>query len=147
MRIVDSENIKRRTRDFQKHKKKYIVQKLNQIWSMNEYLKLKSFDIEIYKNIDVYSKYVSWIYINMSICTKINVYCQYLNIVKNINLMLVIIRSNRKTKIFLMIQTHFEFKCKKSNIRTNFTTKKQQNMFKKCYYYKINTFNQRIKTW
>jgi hypothetical protein len=146
-RIVNFDNIARRTHDLQRHRDEYIVQDLNQIWFVDEYLKLKSFDIKIYDEINVYSRYVSWIYVDISTRTKVSVYRQYLNIVDDLQYMFIIIQSDRKTETTLMTQTHFEFICNVFNVRTNLILKERQATFKQCYYYEISTFNQRIEIW
>jgi hypothetical protein len=147
VRIVNLENIARRTHDLQRHRDEYIMQDLNQIWFVDEYLKLKSFDIEIYDEINVYFRYISWIYVDIFARTKINVYRQYLNIIDDLHYMSVIIRFDRETKTILMTQAHFELICNVFNVRTNLFVKKRQVIFKQCYYYEISTFNQRIEAW
>jgi hypothetical protein len=44
-----------------------------------------------------------------------------------------------------MTQAHFELICNVFNVRTNLSVKKRQMIFKQCYYYEINIFNQRIE--
>jgi hypothetical protein len=144
---MNLESIVRRTHDLQRHLNKYIMQDFNQIWFVDEYLKLKSFDIKIYDEINVYSRYISWIYVDIFAHTKINVYRQYLNIVDDLYYMFVIIRFDKRTKTTLMTQTHFELICNVFNVCTNLFVKKRQTIFKQCYYYEINTFNQRIEAW
>jgi hypothetical protein len=147
VRIVIFENIVRRTHDLQRHRDEYIMQDFNQIWFVDEYFKLKSFDIKIYDEINVYSRYIFWIYVNIFVRTQINVYCQYLNIVDDLHYMFIIIRFDKKTKTILMMQTHFELICNVFNVRTNLFVKKRQTIFKQCYYYEISSFNQRIEIW
>jgi hypothetical protein len=144
---VNFESIARRTHDLQRHRDEYIVQDLNQIWFVDEYLKLKSFDIEIYDEINVYSRYISWIYVDIFARTKISVYRQYLDIVDDLHYMSVIIRFDKRTKTTLMTQAHFELICNVFNVRTNLSVKERQAIFKQCYYYEISTFNQRIEAW
>jgi hypothetical protein len=103
VRIVNFDSIARRTHNLQRHRDEYIMQNLNQIWFVDKYLKLKSFDINIYDEINVYSRYVSWIYVDISTRTKIIVYRQYLNIVDNLQYMSVIIWFNRRTETTLMM--------------------------------------------
>lgn len=55
-RSVNPENIELRTRDMQRHKGEYIVQGPNQIWSVDGYLILEPYGIEIYGGIDAYSR-------------------------------------------------------------------------------------------
>jgi hypothetical protein len=147
VRTVNFDNIARRTHDLQRHRDEYIVQDLNQIWFVDEYFKLKSFDIKIYNEINVYSRYVSWIYVDISTRTKVSVYRQYLNIVDDLQYMSVIIRFDKETEMTLMTQTHFELIYNVFNVRTNLILKERQTTFKQCYYYEISTFNQRIETW
>ncbi len=144
---MNLESIVCRTYDLQRHRDEYIVQNFNQIWFVDEYLKLKSFDIKIYDEINVYSRYIFWIYVDIFVRTKINVYHQYLNIVDDLHYMFVIIRFNKRTKTTLMTQAHFELICNVFNVCTNLSVKKRQTIFKQCYYYEINTFNQRIEIW
>ncbi len=97
---------------------------------LHEYLRK-----EIVRKINAYSRYVSWIYIDISACTEVSVYRKYLNIVNDLQYMFVIIRFDRKTETTLMTQAHFELICSVFNVRTNLFLKERQTTFKQCYYY------------
>jgi hypothetical protein len=84
--------------------------------------------IKIYDEINVYSRYIFWIYVDIFARTKINVYRQYLNIVDDLHYMFIIIRFDKKTKTILMTQIHFKLICNVFNVRTNLFVKKRQTI-------------------
>ena len=120
----------------------------NQVWSVDGYMKLESFGIEIYGGIDAYSRYITWFYVGTSARTEVSVYRQYVDIVGDTTIMPAIIRSDRGSETPLMTQAHFELRCREYQLRTNhLSVEERQNIFKKCYYYGTSTSNQRIEAW
>ena len=97
---------------------------------MNEYFKLKFYEIKIYAKFDVYFRYLFWIYVDINVRTKISVYRQYLNTIKNINIMFFIIRSNRDSEVFLITQIHLKLRCEKK-ITYKYNVKNTNKHFQK----------------
>ena len=62
----------------------YVVSDSNFVWFIDDYMKLKLYNIEIYADIDAYSYYIIWIYIKIITYTAINVLTQFLDIVQNV---------------------------------------------------------------
>jgi hypothetical protein len=83
-------------------KGEYIVPGPDYIWSVDGYKKLSKFGIQIYAAIDIYSRYVIWVYIGISNRTATSVLAQYLWTVYRYRKHLYIIRSDRgvETPIF-----------------------------------------------
>jgi hypothetical protein len=77
--------IERRVRNMQRHRGEYIVPGPNFLWSVDGYLKLAPYGIEIYGAIDAYSRYIIWIYVGISGRTAISVLRQYLDTVELLN--------------------------------------------------------------
>ena len=57
-RILVSDIIERRIRNMQRHREEYIILEPNFVWLLNEYIKLASYEIEVYVLIDVYLRYI-----------------------------------------------------------------------------------------
>ena len=64
----------------------YIVLNSNFVWFIDDYMKLESYSIEIYADIDAYSCYIIWIYIEITAYTAVSVLIQFLDIVQNVQL-------------------------------------------------------------
>jgi len=78
---LDSQDHQHCMKEMQCHKKEYIVSKSNYLWSIDDHNKLQAWGIEIYADIDAFSHYVSWIYVNTTNHIKISVTRQYLQTV------------------------------------------------------------------
>ena len=59
--------------DFQWKRDAYIVPGPNFVWSIDGHCKLEFFDIEVYVDIDAYSQYITWIYVEIFNHTAISV--------------------------------------------------------------------------
>lgn len=80
----------------------YIVPGPTKIWSMDCYLKLANYGIEIYAAIDTYSRYVIWIYIGILARTAVSVLYKFLDTLNTSKTMCEIIRSYRGTETVLI---------------------------------------------
>ena len=56
------------------------------LWFINDHYKLNFFDIEIYADIDAYSQYIIWIYIELFNHTAVNALVQFLTTLKTENI-------------------------------------------------------------
>lgn len=139
---IDFEKIKTRTHDFQRHKKKYIVFESNFVWSIDEYCKLNDWNLKIYANINVYSRHVIWIYVDINVKTIVNVKNQYVNIMKQNKMFSQFIRFDHDIEIILMIDSQYRL-----SQMTRTTNSKKKIKFNECYLFETNIFNQRIKSW
>ena len=70
-------------------------------------MKLKIVGIKIYAAIDAYSCHVQWIYVGITACTQISVYCQYLNSVKSGGIIPALIRADRGVKTQMVANAHY----------------------------------------
>ena len=68
--------------DMQHQQKAYVASDSNFLWSIDNYMKLELYSIEIYAEIDIYSWYIIWIYVKIIVCMKISILTQFLNVVK-----------------------------------------------------------------
>ena len=64
-RTLVPDAIERRVRNMQRHRGEYIVPGPNFVWSLDGYMKLSPYGIEIYASIDAYSRYIIWIYVGI----------------------------------------------------------------------------------
>ena len=75
---LDSAEIAQHASDAQQHYSDFIVSDSDYLWFINDHCKLDFFDIEIYADIDAYSQYITWIYIELFSHIAVNVLVQFL---------------------------------------------------------------------
>ena len=136
-RTIAPDAVERRTRDMQRHRGAYIVPGPNFVWSIDGYMKLQPYGIEIYACIDAYSRYIIWVYVGITACTQISVLRQFLDVVDEIGLQSRIVRSDRGGETVLLAEAHHRLqKAYDPDIS-----------LKDCYYYGTSVKNQRIELW
>ena len=119
------------------HQDAYIVSDSNFLWSVDDYLKLKSYDIEIYADINAHFCYIIWIYVKITACMTVSVLRQFLNVVDEIKLQSWIIWSDQDSETSLLTETHHKFiRAYDSDIS-----------LEDCYFYDTSVKNQRIEIW
>ncbi len=124
------QRVQARTSDLQWHQGKYIVSEPNYLWSLDGYLKLVHYGIEIY---------AVWIYVGVSARTSVSVLKQYLNTVQDLQHMLLILRLDQGTETPLCTDAHLHLR------RTH--SYEPDLLFNSCYLYGTSTANQRIEVW
>lgn len=129
--------VQRRNRDLQRRRGAYIVRGPNEIWSVDGYMKLQPYGIEVYASIDAYSRYIKWIYVGVSARTQVSVVRQYLDTVKTVDKIPKKIRSDHGTETGLIGGTHIQLmQAHDPSIQAE-----------DCYIYGTSTANQRIEAW
>ncbi|PTU22632.1 hypothetical protein P175DRAFT_0507447 [Aspergillus ochraceoroseus IBT 24754] len=83
--------------------RQYIIPGPNFIWSVDGYLKLEPYGIEIYAAMDAYSRYIIWIY-------SVSVLSQYLNTLDLVKKQPLRIRSDCGSEIGLFKQAHIQLR-------------------------------------
>lgn len=129
--------IERRTRNMQRHRGEYIVPGPNFVWSVDGYLKLAGYGVEVYAAIDAYSRYIIWIYVGISARTAVSVLRQYLDTVSIIGQHPRFIRSDHGGETVLLASAHHQLQ----------RTIEPDLQFRECYLYGTSTTNQRIESW
>ena len=71
--MIASDAVKQCAHDMQHKQQVYVVFDSNFVWFIDDYMKLESYDIEIYADIDAYSCYIIWIYVEIMTHIIINV--------------------------------------------------------------------------
>ena len=79
---LDSAEIAQHANNVQWHCSDFIVSDSDYLWFINDHCKLDFFDIEIYADIDAYSQYITWIYIELFSHTAVNALVQFLTTLK-----------------------------------------------------------------
>lgn len=121
----------------QRHRGEYIVPGPNFIWSIDGYLKLEFYGIEVYAAIDAYSRYILWIYVGISARTAVSVLRQYLDAIESIGQYPRFVRSDHGGETVLLASAHHQLQqITDSDIQ-----------FHECYLYGASTTNQRIEAW
>ena len=121
----------------QRHRGEYIVPGPTFIWSLDGYLKLEFYGIEVYAAIDAYSRYILWIYVGISARTAVSVLRQYLDTVEMIGQYSRFVRSDHGGETVLLAPAHHQLQqATDSDIS-----------FHECYLYGASTTNQRIEAW
>lgn len=72
----------------------YTVPGPNFLWSIDGYLKLVLYSIEIYAGIDAYSWYIIWIYVGITARTEVSVLKQFLNVVEMLEVQSQVVQSD-----------------------------------------------------
>ena len=121
---LHQEGVITRIRDMQRHRAEYIVPGSNYIRSLDGYCKLDLHGLKI-ATIDVYSRYVVWMYVGISARTSICILRQYLDTIQDRQVMPFIIRFVRGVETPLCANTHFELFKQSSH---------QDLSFDKCYF-------------
>ncbi|KAL4962587.1 uncharacterized protein BDV14DRAFT_178267 [Aspergillus stella-maris] len=129
--------VHRRLQDLQRHRGAYLTPGPNFIWSIDGYLKLAPYGIEVYAAIDAYSRYIIWVYVGISSRTAVSVLRQFLDTLAVTQQQPRLVRSDRGTETVLLAEA--QYKLQQSlhpdiNIRD-------------CYLYGTSTANQRIEAW
>ena len=115
----------------------YVVSDSNFVWFIDDYMKLKLYNIEIYADIDAYSYYIIWIYVRITVYIIINMLTQFLDIVQNVQLQSWIIWSDKNSETVFLKQIYHTFlKIYDSDIS-----------LKNCYFYNTDVKNQQIEAW
>lgn len=136
-RTLVPDAVDRRTRNMQRHRGEYIVPGPNFVWSLDGYLKLSPYGIEIYAAIDAYSRFIVWIYVGISSRTAVSVLRQYLDTLELLGQQPRFIRSDHGTETVLLASAHHQLQ----------QVTQPDLQFENCYMYGTSTSNQRIESW
>ena len=123
--------------DVQQHCSDFIVSDSDYLWSINDHCKLDFFDIEIYADIDAYSWYITWIYIELFNHIVVNALVQFLTTLRTENIHSQQIWSDYDVEISLLVTTHHAFMKKHDS----------KILFVNCYFFEMSTANQWIEAW
>lgn len=136
-RTLAPEAVDRRKRHMDRRRGEYIVPGPNFIWSVDGYLKLEPYGIEIYAGIDAYARYIVWIYVGVSCRTAVSVLRQFLDVLDVTEQQPRFIRSDRGNETVLMASAHHQL----------LSTLDNELQFQDCYIYGTSTNNERIESW
>lgn len=136
-RTIAPEAVHRRACDMQRVREAYLVPGPNYLWSIDGYLKLEPYGIEIYAAIDAYSRHIIWIYVGITARTEVSVLRQFLDTVEILGIQSQIVRSDRGAETVLLAEAHHK-------LRRSYDP---EILLKKCYFYGSSVFNQRIEAW
>jgi hypothetical protein len=100
--------VQRRFQDLQRHQGAYITPGPNFIWSIDGYLKLAPYGIEIYAAIDAYSRYIIWIYVGISSCTAVSVLQPFLDTLDITQQQPRFVRSDQGTETILLAEAQYK---------------------------------------
>jgi hypothetical protein len=124
-------NVRRRRRNF-------ISPGPDYVWSIDGYLKLQEYGIEIYAAIDTYSRKIMWTYVGNTARTAVSVAFQYLQVVKKNRIIPQVIRTDRGGETVLLAGMQYLFSR---------TIRGEDLLLKECYAYGTSTANERIEAW
>lgn len=134
---IGAKHVKHRLYNLQRHRGAYIVPEPDFVWSVNGYMKFRYFGLKIYAAIDAYSRYIIWIYVEVTSATAVSVLTQYLLVVKKKGQAPHFIRSDHEGETSLMTDTQL---CFHKDVEEN-------TKLKNCYMFETSTANQRIESW
>ena len=136
-RSVAPDAVERRLRDLQRHRGAYIVPGPDFIWSIDGYMKLEPFGIEIYAAVDAYSRYIIWTYVGISARTAVSVSHQYLTVVLMNERHPRFLRSDHGTETVMIAGAHHELH----------QAHDLDISLENCYIYGTSTENVRVESW
>lgn len=110
------------------------------MWSVDGYSKLDDYGIQIYAGIDAYSRNIVWIYVGLSSHTAVSVGAQYLDAIRQLEVIPVFIRSDRGGETTVMADIHW-------HLRMAEVPGAPTIPFPDCWMYGKSTANQRIESW
>lgn len=107
------------------------------MWSVDGYMKLEPYGIEIYACIDAHSRYIIWIYVGITAHMEVSVLRQFLDVVEDVQLQSQIIRSDQGVETVLLAEAHHRLlRAYDPDIPLDV-----------CYYFGTGLKNQRIEAW
>jgi hypothetical protein len=119
-------------------KGKYIVPGPDYVWSVDGHLKFRDYGIGIYAMVDGYSRYITSIYVGLSVTCAVSILKQYLDAVEsNNNTRPRFIRSDRGTETILMANAHWQLE----------EADDPTAVLKSIYRYGTSKANSRIESW
>jgi hypothetical protein len=131
------ERVEDRTRKLNRRRGEYSVPGPDFLWSIDGYMKLEQFGIEIYAAIDVRTRLVLWVYVGVSARTQISVLMQYIRTLKITARKPYKIRSDRGVETPMLGDAHFALSQKENpNVQ-----------FSEVFIYGTSVMNQRIEAW
>ncbi|KAL4732819.1 hypothetical protein BDV11DRAFT_210668 [Aspergillus similis] len=131
------EAVQRRLNDLQRHRGAYIVPGPNYIWSIDGYLKLTPYGIEIYAAIDAYSRYIIWVYVGVSSRTAVSVLRRFLDTLEVTATQPRFVRSDRGGETVLLAEAQHKLQ----------QSCHPEISIRDCYLYGTSTANQKIEAW
>ena len=129
--MITSDAVDQHCHDMQHHQDEYIVPGSNFLWSVDDYLKLKSYDIEIYTDIDAHFCYIIWIYVKITACTEVSVLKQFLNTLEMLKVQSQVIWSDWDAETVFLTETHHRF----------WQSYNSDVLLEKIYFYSSSVFN------
>jgi hypothetical protein len=124
------------TRLFDCYREEFNITEPNKFWFIDDHIKFELYKIKIYTVIDIYSRYVLWIYVSVTARTQISVLFQYMKCFHTIERKRLIIRNDRNIEILIFAD------CYLALSRKNDLYVKLDDI---CYY-EISIKNQRVKS-
>jgi hypothetical protein len=112
MKELDPEAIEARKPKFKAGRDrigKYVVPGPDYVWSVDGHLKFRDYGIGIYACVDGYSRYITSVYVGLSVTCGVSILKQYLDaIAGNRNLRPKIIRADRGTETMIMANAQWQ---------------------------------------
>lgn len=136
VRDVAPHLITHRLQDLQRHRNAYIVPGPDYVWSVDGYLKLAEYGIEIYVAIDAYARYIVWAYVGITARTAVSCLKQYLGVLRVTQKQPRVLRSDRGGETVLMAAAHWRLRQSYGEVD-----------LAQCYYFGTSVANQRIEAW
>ena len=134
---LDSAEIAQCASDTQQYHSDFIVFDSDYLWFINDHYKLDFFNIEIYIDIDAYSQYITWIYIELFSHIAVSALVQFLTILRIEDIHSQQIQSDHDVETSLLVTAHHAFMKKHDS----------KILFADCYFFETSTANQQIEAW
>lgn len=134
--MINPEGIRLRIHRLDRRKGTYEVPGPNYIWLLDGHCKLEFVGIQIYAAIDVYSRFILWVYCGVSARTAVSVKRQYLEVLEHGAFAPKGLRTDHGTETGLLALAHWD-------IAQSLNTDVEETLrFIDCYLFGSSTANQ-----
>jgi hypothetical protein len=153
IRQLDGENVRNRRPGMETASRgEYITDGPNDVWSVDQYDKLKKWGIGVYGGIDAYSRRLLWVYAGISNRTQISVAKQFCITVQTYNVFPRIVRSDRGVETAIMADVQYSLGVYDKHNQGLTPVDRHGNPLdewplNEFYVYGTSTKNVRIETW
>ena len=127
--------------DEQERHSEWVREGPNHTWSMDGHCKFEAWGVQRSAAVDLYSRYVTWVYVGISGRTALSVLAQYLATLQDGQIMPRLIRTDRGAETPLAADAHYYLRSVARLVRG------QPLGFSECFRYGTSKQNSRVETW
>jgi len=135
---VHPEGIERRRKRLQHRRGELHTYGPDHTWSIDGHDKLSHYGIEIYACVDIYSRFIVWLYVGITNRTAVSCLAQFLDCLLTTGIQPLRVRSDRGGETTMLADAHYELRRSQEGESVQFTD---------CYEYGSSKLNVRVESW